>query len=79
MNIVSFYLDFNQNKRGEFIMAEKIKLGIVGLGRIGWGMAVGELNLYEDKYEVVAVCDLIEYRRNKANDKFVCVAYEDYA
>ncbi len=60
-------------------MAEKIKLAIVGLGRIGWGMVVGELGLYEDKYEVVAVCDLIEDRRNKAKDKYGCPAYEEYA
>lgn len=59
-------------------MAEKIKLGIVGLGRI-WGMASGELALYEDKYEIVAVCDLIEDRRNKAKEKLGCAAYEDYA
>ena len=58
---------------------EKIKMGIVGLGRIGWGMAVGELGLYEDKYEVVAVCDLIADRREKAKEKFGCPAYEDYA
>ena len=60
-------------------MAEKIKLAILGLGRIGWGMVVGELGLYEDKYEVVAVCDLIEDRRNKAKDKFGCPTYEEYA
>ena len=59
-------------------MAEKIKLGIVGLGRIGWSMAKSELNLYEDKYEIVAVCDLIEDRCKKAVDAFGCPSYTSY-
>ncbi len=60
-------------------MAQKIKMGIVGLGRIGWSMAKSELDMFTDLYEVVAACDLIEERRTRAQEKFGCPVYEEYA
>ena len=59
-------------------MAEKIKIAILGVGRIGWPSANSELTLYEDKYEIVAACDLIADRRKKMQDKFGCAVYENY-
>lgn len=39
-------------------MAEKIKVGVLGLGRAGRGMHLNELNkYYKDKFEFVAGCD----------------------
>lgn len=60
-------------------MANKIKLGIVGLGRAGYDMHVEELKDYTDLYDVYAVCDLIEERRNKVAAECGAKAYEDYA
>ncbi len=56
---------------------EPIKLGIIGLGRAGRGMHLKELAGKEDMYKIVAVCDLIEERRNEVAEQFGCKAYEN--
>lgn len=38
-------------------MAEKIKVGILGLGRAGRNMHMNELKKFSDKFEIVAGCD----------------------
>ena len=39
-------------------MAEKkIKVGLVGIGRAGWGMHSREIEKYQDLYEIVAAMD----------------------
>ena len=60
-------------------MVNKIKLGIVGLGRAGYGMHVHELQDFLDMYEIYAVCDIIEERRNKVAAESGAKAYADYA
>ena len=60
-------------------MSEKIKMGIVGLGRIGWGMAISELEEHTEQIEIVAACDLIQDRCNNAAEKFGCPTYLDYS
>ncbi|NLB43177.1 MAG: Gfo/Idh/MocA family oxidoreductase [Clostridiales bacterium] len=57
-------------------MSRPIKIGIAGIGRAGWGMHCEELKGREDKFEIVAACDLIESRRNKMEEKFGCKTYE---
>lgn len=42
-----------------------ITVGIIGLGRAGWGMHCKELDERKDKFRVVAACDLIKKRRDK--------------
>lgn len=37
---------------------KKIKVGVWGLGRAGWGMHCAELDLCPDKFEIVAGCDV---------------------
>ena len=37
--------------------SKKIKIGIAGIGRAGWGMHCPELDHYKDLYEIVAACD----------------------
>lgn len=44
---------------------EKIKVGIIGLGRAGWGMHVSELKNFSDMFEITAVCD-VDSKRAKA-------------
>ena len=43
----------------------RIKVGIIGLGRAGWGMHVTELQQYKDMFEITAVCD-VDFRRAEA-------------
>lgn len=52
-----------------------IKLGMVGLGRAGKGMHLAELKGKEELYEIAAVCDIIEERRNTIAEKFGAKAY----
>jgi scyllo-inositol 2-dehydrogenase (NADP+) len=56
---------------------QPIKLGIVGLGRAGWGMHCRELKGKEQMFQIVAVCDIDETRRNKVAGEYQCQAYEN--
>lgn len=58
-------------------MIEKkpIKLGLVGIGRAGWGMHCRELEGREDKFKLAAGCDVIPERRQKMADKYGCKMY----
>lgn len=47
-----------------------IKLGIVGIGRAGWGMHCSELKGREDKFKIVAACDIIPERCQKMADQY---------
>ena len=56
-----------------------INIAIVGIGRIGWPMANGEISkYYSDKYKIVAACDLVEERRNRMANTFGCKVYSEY-
>ena len=57
---------------------ERIRLGILGLGRAGYGMHLAELSGKEDKFEIYAVCDLVPERRQKVADKYRCRAYPTF-
>ena len=43
---------------------EPIRVGIVGLGRAGWGMHCQELDNYPDLFRIAAVCDPLKDRRD---------------
>ena len=60
-------------------MSNKIKLGIVGLGRIGMHMANREISNFPELYEIVAVCDLIESRAKDLGERVGAKMYTDYA
>ena len=61
-------------------MSKIIKMGIVGLGRIGRPMATREINLFPDKIQVVAVCDLLSERTGPIAKLYEgCREYTDYA
>ena len=60
-------------------MANKIRLGMLGLGRIGMHMANAEVAKFPELYEIVAVCDLIEDRAKKLGEQTGAKIYTDYA
>jgi predicted dehydrogenase len=60
-------------------MTEAIKIGIVGLGRAGWGMHCEELESRRDKFEIVAACDTIPERREKMVKRYGCKTYANLA
>ena len=55
-----------------------IHVGIVGLGRAGWGMHCPELDGYPGKFRVSAVCDIEKARRDVACDKYHCRSYRRF-
>ena len=57
-------------------MATPVRLGIVGLGRAGWGMHCDELKGREDKFVFAAACDVIPDRRQKMAERYGCAVYE---
>ena len=56
-----------------------IRVGIIGLGRAGWGMQCQELDGFQDKFKVVAACDIERDRRELARAKFSCRTYRQIA
>ncbi|MBO7150501.1 MAG: Gfo/Idh/MocA family oxidoreductase, partial [Clostridia bacterium] len=56
-------------------MSKPIKIGVVGLGRIGMSVHRECLLARKDKYEVVAACDLIEDRVERYKKEFGCRGY----
>ncbi len=58
-------------------MADKIKVGILGIGRAGWGMHCGELGKYPELYEITAACDILPDRADKMKEKYGCSSYSD--
>ncbi len=58
-------------------MDKPISVGIAGIGRAGWGMHCKEIAGKEDKFKVVAACDLLDDRRQKMADKYGCKTYEN--
>lgn len=58
-------------------MSNPIRLGLVGIGRAGWGMHTNELVGKEDKYQYVAACDIIPERVEKMVEKYGCKGYSN--
>ena len=57
---------------------DPIRVGIAGLGRSGWDIHARLLEALADVYQVVAVVDADEKRRQEAVDRFDCQAYTEY-
>jgi predicted dehydrogenase len=57
--------------------ADKIKIGIIGLGRSGWNIHAAGLANLPELYEIVAVADAEATRRQEAVDRYGCAAYSD--
>lgn len=56
-------------------MTKPIKLGMVGLGRAGYGMHLKEMKGKEDLFNIVATCDLIPERCEKMQKEFGSRSY----
>jgi scyllo-inositol 2-dehydrogenase (NADP+) len=55
--------------------ASRVSVGIVGLGRSGWNIHALTLQKLADRYQVVAVADPDEARRQEAEQALGCRAY----
>jgi len=55
--------------------ANPIRLGIVGLGRAGWGMHCPELKGKERMFRIVAACDVIPERCERMAQTYGCTTY----
>ena len=58
-------------------MSDKIRVGIAGLGRSGWGIHARLIEPLDDLYEVVAVVDRLDSRRQEAAERFACRTFGD--
>jgi scyllo-inositol 2-dehydrogenase (NADP+) len=58
--------------------SEPIGIGIVGIGRAGWGMHCKELQGREDKFRIVAACDPEKARRDQMAGRYGCAVYKDF-
>lgn len=58
-------------------MSKPIGLGIVGLGRAGWGMHLAEIQNKTDKFRVVAACDILPERVEKTQNRTGCRGYHN--
>ncbi len=47
-----------------------IKVGLVGIGRAGWGMHTNELDTRADHYKIVAACDILPERVEKMQKRY---------
>ena len=56
-------------------MKKPIKLGIIGVGRAGYGMHLKEMKDREGLFEIYAVCDVEEDRRKKMADEYGAKTY----
>jgi predicted dehydrogenase len=56
--------------------ANPIRLGLVGLGRAGWGMHCPELEGKETLFRFVAACDPLPERRQRMAARYGCRTYE---
>ncbi|OPZ19853.1 MAG: putative oxidoreductase YdgJ [candidate division BRC1 bacterium ADurb.BinA364] len=54
-----------------------VRIGIIGLGRAGWGMQTSDLRK-NPNFEIAAVCDIDEKRVEAAKMEFGCAGYADY-
>lgn len=55
-----------------------VKVGILGQGRSGRDIHGIYLNQVKNKYQIVAVCDLLKDRRDRAAKEYGCQVYTDY-
>lgn len=57
-------------------MSNPIKVGVVGLGRIGMSVHFNSMKNRPDKFQIVAACDLIPERTAKYAEAFGCRTYD---
>ncbi len=55
--------------------SQPVTIGIIGLGRAGWGMHCKELETRRDRFRIVAGCDIIRERRDQFATTYGARAY----
>lgn len=55
--------------------ARPVRIGLVGIGRAGWGMHCAELESRKDKFQFVAACDVEADRLQRMKDRYNCKTY----
>lgn len=57
---------------------DAVKVGLIGVGRAGWGMHLNEMEMFPGKFILVAAADVLEERRQKVGERFsACRIYAD--
>lgn len=56
---------------------KKLKIAVVGLGRIGWHLHLPQIKEHAEQYQLVAVVDLSQERLNEAKEKYGVTGYTD--
>lgn len=56
---------------------EPVNIGIVGIGRAGWGMHSSAIDERSGKFNIVAACDVEEGRCAKMEERYGCRTYTD--
>jgi len=56
----------------------KINVGVIGLGKSGWGIHIVMLRKVLDKYNIAAVSDPDKKRQKEAADEFNCHTYSNF-
>ncbi len=57
----------------------RIRTGIVGLGRSGWGIHGKALSDLSDLYMIHSVCEPVKERGKEAETEFGCQIYQNYS
>ncbi len=55
-----------------------LRVGVIGQGRSGRNIHTEFLKNYPEKYKIVAVCDLLKDRCERAKKDYGCKTYQDY-
>lgn len=56
----------------------KVRVAILGYGRSGSSLHANPIAHHEEKFEMVAACDIDPKRLDQAKERFGCAVYEDY-
>jgi len=56
----------------------QVKVGVAGLGRSGWDIHVSMIRQLPEKYQIVAVADLLPERREEAATQIGCRTYDNF-
>lgn len=59
--------------------SEPIRVGLIGIGRAGWGMHTKAIDARPGKFRIVAACDPVKSRRDVMAERYGCTTYRDAA
>ncbi len=65
------------SKEAKETSMEPIRLGILGLGRAGWGMHTNELKSRSKQFKIVAACDVEQERLDRMAERYACRTHLD--